>query len=72
MSGEGSREVYLNGNWSVADNSIATVIPSLGTIVVFLSEEFPHEVLPSKSDRYSIAGWFRLNNSISNKIGPPS
>lgn len=55
-----------------ADKSIATVTPSLGTVVVFLSEEFPHEVLPTKSDRYSIAGWFRLNNSISNKIDPPS
>lgn len=57
---------------SIASNSIATVTPSLGTIVVFLSEEFPHEVLPAKNDRYSIAGWFRLNNSIANKIDPPS
>lgn len=80
--------VYLNKKWSVADggelviyenqfsttadNSIATVTPSLGTIAVFLSEEFPHEVLPTKSDRYSIAGWFRLNNSVANKIDPPS
>lgn len=80
--------VYLNKKWSVADggelviyenqlstdadNSIATVTPSLGTIAVFLSEEFPHEVLPAKSDRYSIAGWFRLNNSVANKIDPPS
>jgi SM-20-related protein len=57
---------------SVVDNSKITVIPSFGTIVVFLSEEFPHEVLPAKRDRYSIAGWFRLNNSISNNIDPPS
>lgn len=80
--------VYLNKKWSVADggelviyenqfsttadNSIATVTPSLGTIAIFLSEEFPHEVLPTKSDRYSIAGWFRLNNSVANKIDPPS
>ncbi|WP_394131095.1 2OG-Fe(II) oxygenase [Shewanella maritima] len=56
----------------VADHSIATVMPFLGTIVVFLSEEFPHEVLPSECDRYSIAGWFRLNNSTFNKIDPPS
>jgi len=80
--------VYLNKKWSIADggelviyenqlstaanNSIATVTPSLGTIAVFLSEQFPHEVLPAKSDRYSIAGWFRLNNSVANKIDPPS
>ena len=48
------------------------VTPSFGTIVVFLSEEFPHEVLPAKRDRYSIAGWFRLNSSIANNIDPPS
>lgn len=57
---------------SVIDNRKITVIPSFGTIVVFLSEEFPHEVLPAKRDRYSIAGWFRLNNSIANNIDPPS
>jgi len=56
----------------IADHRIATVTPCLGTIAVFLSEEFPHEVLPSESDRYSIAGWFRLKNSISNNIAPRS
>jgi SM-20-related protein len=48
-----------------------TVTPSFGTIVVFLSEEFPHEVLPALRDRYAIAGWFRLNTSIANNIDPP-
>lgn len=57
---------------SVANETKVTVTPNLGTIIVFLSEEFPHEVLPAKCDRYSIAGWFRLNNSIANKIDPPS
>lgn len=55
----------------VADNRKVTVIPGFGTIVVFLSEEFVHEVLPAQRDRYSIAGWFRLNNSIANNIDPP-
>ena len=50
---------------------LAKVTPSFGTIAVFLSEEFPHEVLPAKRDRYSIAGWFRLNTSIANNIDPP-
>jgi len=27
--------------------------------VIFLSERFPHEVLPAKKKRHSIAGWFR-------------
>ena len=57
---------------SIIDNSKITVTPNFGTIVIFLSEEFPHEVLPAKRDRYSIAGWFRLNNSIANNIDPPS
>lgn len=57
---------------SLIDNTKTTVIPGFGTIVVFLSEEFPHEVLPAKRDRYSIAGWFRLNTSIANNIDPPS
>lgn len=57
---------------SIADNNKVTVTPNFGTIVVFLSEEFPHEVLAAKRDRYSIAGWFRLNNSIANNIDPPS
>jgi len=53
------------------DNGKITVIPNFGTIVVFLSEEFPHEVLPALRDRYAIAGWFRLNTSIANNIDPP-
>ena len=56
---------------SVLGNRKITVEPKLGTIVVFLSEEFPHEVLPAKRDRHSIAGWFRLNNSVANNIDPP-
>jgi SM-20-related protein len=57
---------------SLVDNRKITVSSTFRTIVVFLSEEFPHEVLPAKRDRYSIAGWFRLNNSIANNIDPPS
>lgn len=44
------------------DHRKITVMPNLGTVVVFLSEEFPHEVLSAKRNRYSIAGWFRLNS----------
>ena len=47
------------------------VVPLYGTLVIFLSEEFPHEVLPSSRDRHSVAGWFRVNTSINNKIDPP-
>lgn len=47
------------------------VTPGFGTIVTFLSEEFPHEVLTSRRDRYSIAGWFRVNTSNYERVDPP-
>jgi SM-20-related protein len=74
---------YLNPNWSASDGGELVlyrdeqdreglkVVPLYGTVVVFLSEEFPHEVLPASRDRYSVAGWFRVNCSIDNKIDPP-
>jgi SM-20-related protein len=34
--------------------------PVLNRLVLFLSERFPHEVLPATRDRYSLAGWFRV------------
>jgi SM-20-related protein len=47
------------------------VLPALGTVVVFLSEDFPHEVLPARRDRYSIAGWYRVNTSRRDRVDPP-
>jgi SM-20-related protein len=35
------------------------VTPAYGTLAVFLSQDVPHEVLPARRDRYSIAGWMR-------------
>ena len=35
------------------------VLPRGGTLVVFLSDRFPHEVLPARRERLSLAGWFR-------------
>ena len=63
---------YLNDGWREADggelciydseeNLITKVFPHANTLVVFMSEEFPHEVLPAKKERYSIAGWFRVD-----------
>lgn len=66
---------YLNPDWNEADGgqlvlypknlnqSGLQVSPCLATLVVFLSEEIPHEVLAALGDRYSIAGWFRVNNA---------
>lgn len=35
------------------------VLPEAGTLVVFMSDAFPHEVLETHRERLSIAGWFR-------------
>lgn len=61
---------YLNDGWRsgdagelvIFDNAevpLLRVAPTAGTLVVFLSEQFPHEVLPAMTERCSIAGWFR-------------
>lgn len=75
--------VYLNDGWQPGDGGElaiyrdnaaepeAVIAPIGGTLVVFLSEEVPHEVLPTQRPRGSIAGWFRLNASIGNQIDPP-
>lgn len=53
------------------DKEGVKVVPLFGTLVTFLSEEFPHEVLAANRDRYSIAGWFRVNTSVSDRVDPP-
>ena len=66
---------YLNEDWdetdggalaifdrAEAEEAVELVLPELGTLVIFLSEDIPHEVLPAMRDRYSIAGWFRVND----------
>jgi SM-20-related protein len=67
---------YLNADWSEQDEGqlilyqpddetrLQTVLPCFGTLVLFLSEQFPHEVLAAKRDRYSIAGWFRTDSAL--------
>lgn len=68
--------LYLNPEWQPGDGGqlliyapdsdkvIETVNPNFGTFVIFLSEQFPHEVVRTSSDRYSIAGWFRLQDPL--------
>lgn len=75
--------IYLNHGWGPTDGGELVlymndrdragikVTPAMATVVAFLSEEFLHEVLPANRDRYSIAGWYRVNTSILNKIDPP-
>lgn len=87
FKGESNRVVtvvlYLNRGWLPEDGGellmfneqdsepFARIVPQAGRMAVFLSEEFPHEVLPAKCDRYSIAGWFRINASTAERVDPP-
>lgn len=78
-----STVLYLNPGWtpedggelviyeSAADQTGLRVTPAFGTLVCFLSEEFPHEVLPAQRTRYSIAGWYRLNQTSTDVLDPP-
>ncbi|EKY4194185.1 2OG-Fe(II) oxygenase [Vibrio harveyi] len=70
---------YMNESWSeedagelvvydLNDNKIATIPPRSGRLFVFLSEQFPHEVLPTNAERFSIAGWFRINGVKDNQL----
>lgn len=70
---------YMNESWSeedagelvvydLNDNKIATIPPKAGRLFVFFSEQFPHEVLPTNSERFSIAGWFRVNGVKDNQL----
>ncbi len=63
---------YLNDTWQQSDGGelviydkndtvLEKLLPTRNTLVVFLSEEFPHEVLPANKTRHSIAGWFRID-----------
>lgn len=60
---------YLNRDWHEADGgalrlyledgSTHDVYPRAGTLVLFLSGRFEHEVLPATRERMSIACWLR-------------
>lgn len=61
--------LYLNESWHQGEggelvmydlqgNKLFTVEPLAGRMVFFISEDFPHEVLPTQQKRESIAGWF--------------
>ncbi|MEN0059702.1 MAG: 2OG-Fe(II) oxygenase [Bdellovibrio sp.] len=64
--------LYLNTNWQPdhggelsffspeqEDLRIARIEPRLGTLVLFRSEIFPHQVEKSLHPRLSLTGWFR-------------
>ncbi|AWW29823.1 2OG-Fe(II) oxygenase [Echinicola strongylocentroti] len=53
----GALRMYLPGSGEVEEKM--DVFPVGGRMVVFLSGEIPHEVLPTKKERISITGWLR-------------
>jgi len=64
---------YLNESWRaehggalrlhLADGSLHDVLPLAGDLLVFLSADMPHEVLPATRERLSLTGWFRRRGS---------
>ena len=61
--------LYLNPDWQPADGGALrmylgegeslNIPPLAGNLVVFLSGDFPHEVLVTHAERLSLTGWFR-------------
>ena len=61
--------LYLNVGWSEEDGghlrlyppggASVRVVPRGGTLLCFLSERLPHEVLPARRTRLSLTGWFQ-------------
>ncbi|MDZ7751174.1 MAG: 2OG-Fe(II) oxygenase [Gammaproteobacteria bacterium] len=68
--------LYLNPGWTVADGGelrlytlngdeiSPRILPVFGTLVVFLSADFPHAVAVANRHRYSVTGWFRVNTPM--------
>jgi SM-20-related protein len=63
-----SSVLYLNPGWNTDDGGAlrlhlpdgpCDVAPTGGTLVLFLSADIEHEVLPARRERLSVAGWFR-------------
>lgn len=80
-----STVLYLNFDWQPTDGGalrfyaaddqeqvLFDLPPTAGTLVVFDSERFWHEVLPAQRERFSIAGWFRINTSTGWRVDPPT
>lgn len=64
-----SAVLFLNDDWLpeqggalrlyLADGTERDVYPQAGTLVLFLSADLPHAVLPATRERLSLTGWFR-------------
>lgn len=60
---------YLNEDWQaeqggalrlyLPNGETRDVLPQAGSLLLFLSADMPHEVLPATRERLSLTGWFR-------------
>lgn len=63
---------YLNPAWQpehggqlrlyTHEQDFIDIAPQAGSLVIFLSERFEHEVLPAQQERLSVTGWLRKRN----------
>jgi SM-20-related protein len=64
--------LFLNKDWQRDDGGellifnpedelkvLASIAPQFGTLVIFDSQRFPHEVRPTQKQRFSLAGWLK-------------
>jgi len=68
----GSLVLYLNEDWTEAaggelrvfeaDDRYRDIAPVAGRLVCFLTAGREHEVLPTRRDRLSVSGWFRIRH----------
>lgn len=78
-----STVLYLNPEWQPQhagelllyseqqSQLLLKIEPKFNQCVLFLSDTFPHEVKVTHSDRFSIAGWFRINATVAGQLDPP-
>jgi SM-20-related protein len=52
-------ELVIYGDITNETRVLHRVSPRAGTMVAFMSESFPHEVLAASRDRFSLTGWLR-------------
>ncbi|MBN9024822.1 MAG: 2OG-Fe(II) oxygenase [Rhizobiales bacterium] len=76
-----SMVIYLDAGWQAdyggilrlwetteEDAGTMEVVPQAGRIVLMMSEEIPHEVLPAHRPRHAVAGWWRVNASTGQRL----
>ena len=78
-----STVIYLHDEWALADGGelvlyrgadaspLVRILPKPGLMILFLSEEFPHEVLVARKPRHSLAGWYRGRAPLSGATSRP-